>query len=138
MFEKVQVGARLRCFLAFWIMKQKILERSLGIVCGRGVLCAFLRSGKPDVADLILGVGRERIVRKFFHDILISGNRQLIRALLFPGASDVKVCARGVLAVGRGSHNLGEDLDRALHGRFDGDAEDFYFVSSHVHLADAE
>jgi hypothetical protein len=30
-FENVEVCARLRCFLAFWIMEEEILERSLGV-----------------------------------------------------------------------------------------------------------
>src|SRR5260370_7651621 len=84
MLQLLKIGARLGCFFAVGITKQKILECSSRVVGCRYVLGPSACGSEPDVTNLILRVRRHRIVWKFLYYRLIGLEGGLFRSLFFP------------------------------------------------------
>ena len=121
LLKQVEIIARLCCFLAVWVVKKEILERSFGVASGCHVFCARSRGVEPDVTDLVLRIYRDRFVRKLVHHSLVRFNGRIVRTLLLPREANIKLRARCVLSVrcrpndrrknGHGAFERGRDRD---------------------------
>ena len=103
-----------------------------------GIVGAGARSLRPDVPDLILRIGRDRIVREFLHHGLVGGDGGLVVAFFFAGAAEIELRPRRVFAVGRGPDDQAENLPRLGGAGLDGDAQELGFLAVQIHFADAK
>src|SRR5439155_10294951 len=97
------------------VTKQKILTRSSCVIGRRDVLGSAARGGKPDVANLVLGVRRHWIVRKLVDDRLVSLKRGVIGALFLTRQANIELRARRVFSVGRRPNYGRKNFDRPVH-----------------------
>src|SRR5947207_2905058 len=115
MFQLLKIGAGLGCFFAVRVTKQKILECSSRIDRRRDVLGAAARSGEPDISDLILRVRRLRVVWKFIYHGRVGLESGVVRSLFFARQTNVELCPRGVLSVGRSPNRGRKNFYRSVH-----------------------
>src|SRR5947208_14849220 len=103
MLQLLKIGARLGCFFAVGITKQKILECSSRVVGCRDVLGPSACGSKPDVTNLRLRVRRHRIVWKFLYHRRVGLESGVVRSLFFEGQTNIEWSPPGRLRVVRGS-----------------------------------
>ena len=138
MLQLLKIGARLGCFFAVGITKQKILECSSRVIGCRDVLGPSACGSEPDVTNLILRVRRHRIVWKFLYHRRIGLESGVVRSLFFAGQTNVELCPRGVFAVGRGPNHGRKNFHRAIHRSGHRNTEHFQFFPGQIHFSDPE
>src|SRR5438552_17863981 len=119
-------------------MEEEIFKRSLGVDGGRGVLCASLRSCKPNVADLVLSIHGDRLVRKLVHNSLVCLNGCVIGALFLPSQTDIELRPGGIFSVGRSSDHVGENSYSTIQCRANRNAKELQLLPVKINFTDSE
>ena len=88
-------------------------ERPFSVGEARAAREAFLTGTSAAVLP-VTRIDGQRVVRKFLHNRLVSGDGQIIPSLLFPSAADVELRASGILTVRRRPNNRRENFHRPV------------------------
>src|SRR5207237_8786206 len=102
LIQSLQILSSRGGLLALWIFVAKIFKASPGVGRRRLIIGAEPSRFKPDVSDLILGIGRDWLVRKFVDYCLIGLDGSVIRPLFLTRQPDVKLRSCCVFAIWRG------------------------------------
>ena len=119
-------------------MEQEILKSCLGIGGCRGIRGALSCRHHPEIADLILRIGRDRLVWKFGHHSLVRFNPHLWNSLFLARQADVELRASCVFPVWRTADNVGEDRHCLIQRVSKRDAQNLLLFASEIHFADAK
>ena len=93
---------------------------------------------EPDVTDLILSVGRHRIVGKLVNHRLVSRKRGIVDFFLLAGQTDIELGPRGVSPIGRGPDDRRENLYGSIERIGERDTEKLALFGVQKHLPDPE
>src|SRR5947209_15726585 len=107
--KNIQVCPRLSGLLAMRIMEKEILESCPGIRGCRRVRGALPCSREPNITDLVLCVGCNRLVWEFVYHCLVRFDCHLGNVLFLARKTNVKLRTRCVFPIWRSTDNRSEE-----------------------------
>ena len=137
--KNIQVCPRLSGLLAMRIMEKEILESCPGIRGCRRVRGALPCSREPNITDLVLCVGCNRLVWEFVYHCLVRFDCHLGNVLFLARETNVKLRTRCVFPIWRSTDNVRENRHCPIQRvPIRDDAQNFLLFASQIHFADAK